>query len=134
MNCTEQEFIDRVRAKYPHKWFNREFTTNGNYCLMLDTLAETNLDFQSRLRLASHIWLDGSVIRDSDGIFSSNTILSIAKTTHPLWVTLNGVPISGLDNFNIAINSNLQSPKCECGAHATGSNRHSSWCQIKDVG
>lgn len=144
MNCTRDEFITKVHAKHPHKHISDDvFTTSigGDIhtVYMLDTYGECKSDIPTKDKLASHIWRDGTVMKDIDGLFSST--ITVITNTQPLSITpgniyrLTYVGHNGnhVDLFGNAINKTASKvAKCECGSHAVGSNKHSSWCAIKE--
>ncbi len=149
MNCTEKEFEIIVWSKYPHKHMSRELSGLGeNTVFALDTIAECKLDFGGKARLASHVWQDGAVIIDSDNLFSQTSHTIVNTTTSPITFTMPNVNFGGhmftlpagytvidnIGNWNPIFLDPPPPPKCECGAHKVGSNMHSSWCGIKNMG
>ena len=127
MNCTKQEFFDKIRAKYPQKAFECEPDIwNTNKIFALDYIGQP-------LSQSSHIWENGKVVYDSGDPLNPTFFTS----TGPITITL-PIPTSTEFHYTIHRGSNLHnanvnaSPKCECGSHSVGSNKHSSYCPIKE--
>jgi len=149
MNCTRNEFINKVHSKWPHKHISDDVLITGissdiHTVYMLDTLGECQLTTASKFAIASHIWRDGAVLRDTDGLFSSMT--TTVTGTQPVSVPL---PVAHFPSFTyVPVYSNgahwelydtanppyttLKNLKCECGSSSVGSNKHSSYCPVKE--
>lgn len=113
----------------------------------LDTAGETKYSSEYRERLASHVWkleychssvsppLNGVVTKDNGGLFASVNNQPV-NSTPTFYYYVNGVQTpfspSDLDFFTDTQEPNKVVAKCECGAHTVGSNKHSSWCEIKE--
>lgn len=115
---------------------------------ILKSPADYSSDYGTKCNNATHIWYDGDVIKDTDGLFGVNPVsFSVSGSTSPgqaFQVTNNGFQCIILPSttypkdFYFVINdgSSIRTypnrSKCECGSHAIGSNKHSSWCSIKE--
>jgi len=147
MNCTQQEFEDEIRVYYPHKWLSKEHVPGpfgvSETIYILDTAGETALPYGTQASLASHIWKDGVVIKDSTGVFSRQQF-NIVPGSVPGSFTFNipAVPVGGYyytggsaksSNTPDTAEKQQNSLKCICGAHSVGSNGHSSWCDLNEV-
>lgn len=137
MTFTKDEFFNTVRAKHPHKWIvsDVDAPTGYVYWFALDTAGETQLDLYGKWKHASHIWFEksGNITYDSDGIFNPpvNSLNNIAPSNNP-FLSLNRSYVEEALAGVIILKPNPWSkPKCCCGAHSVGSNRHSSWCDIE---
>lgn len=146
MNCTRNEFISKVHSKWPHKHigddvFVTSIGTDIHTVYMLDTLGECQKSASDKTKLASHIWRDGVVTKDVDGLFSS-AVTAVNSTHGPITATL---PKSQFPNYKVFYTYDLEGPilpisvggpskvlKCECGSSSVGSNKHSSYCPIKE--
>ena len=138
MKCKEHEFYHKIRVKYPNQWLLQKWD-NGNHCIFSSTIApDINADIVTLTATATHIWQDGIVIKDTDGLFSG---LFFTDSTQHFTVTLpslgswpasnvyiNGKPILGMDGCTVTISK--KPAKCECGSHSVGSNRHSHYCPL----
>ena len=156
---TSKEFIDKVRAKYPHKWESHYIDWLAyEVIVFLDTLGETKLPSIDQLRKASHAWCSrngGELMKDSDGLFGTQhfTPTGVFNITIPspnqYYYTIGGGSSGGSVNGPGSVNAGLpggsyidpepyqekaKQPifKCCCGAHSVGSNKHSNWCDIKE--
>jgi hypothetical protein len=135
MNCTENYFIAEVRAKYPHKYVHYDIQPATTTIFMLDTKAESNNSYTWKMRNASHIWQSGCVIKDRYGIFPTITPFTAA----PHITTISGATSYSTHSYTLPT---LEDPpkldfnqepcldRCECGAEACGSSRHSNWCKL----
>ncbi len=147
MNCTEKEFETIVWSKYPHKHMYEDTSTCPGHITIfaLDTLGEYNKNYIDKYKIASHIWVDGAVAKDSDNLFTQTSHTIVNTTTSPITFTMpSGVPnhmftlpagytvIDNIGNWNPIFLDPPPPPKCECGAHKVGSNMHSSWCGLGD--
>jgi hypothetical protein len=139
MKCTRQEFEAKVRNKHPARWINIDVCHLGKETsFILDTAGECQYSFSEKQRLASYIWYDGAVIKDSDGLFSPPAPLPGGSyfTTYVPTVTIssstpNGGTYTRVDG-PVTVTFGGTPVKCECGANSVGSNSHSSWCGIKE--
>lgn len=148
MNCTDKEFESKIFGVYPHKFMSLDvapaFCGFSNTLFALDTNGECQLPFASRMKLATHVWQDGAVVKDVNGLFGGGPI-GVASITlpggkpqvsaGPAFIYVNGVPVD-FTEFSydpMTLSNEKLSLKCICGSHSTGSNRHSSWCDIKET-
>ncbi len=137
---TEREFTTQVWAKYPNNiMFSDHNAASGSHTVMAfdpndSNQANPNVGFLTRWCYATHIWQDGKVVKDNDGLFSSPTTIAAPITlTIPNiipangWTfSINGIPMN--DYFKTESPKEELVSKCECGAHSVGSSQHSSWC------
>ena len=146
MKCTITEFQNKIFANQPPKYFSYEAATMSNYetYFVLDTDAECNLPYHDKMKIASHIWMDGEVHKDSDGTFPSLALTSASlhgRHTSPAGYSLQvysannqGLPVwtnLTLDNkSNIFSSPSKSAPKCECGKEKHGFANHSTWCDV----
>jgi hypothetical protein len=116
MNCTREEFETLVHTKKLIPYLE-PYRSAGDILLAFDSWDDIRLPrYDQRYYKATVVWHNGTVIKDRDGIFSS-VVIKIPMSSGP---------------SKIEIMGRKYKHECECGAHAVGSNRHSSWCQIKE--
>jgi len=149
MNCTRNEFINKVHSKWPHKHISDDVLITGissdiHTVYMLDTLGECQLDIATKFAIASHIWRDDAVLRDIDGLFSQSASTSInpkfvnvPMPHYPFKITYvdifgNPVDVAGNPINKTSDSIIVKSLKCECGSSSVGSNKHSSYCPVKE--
>lgn len=137
MNCTRDEFEKKVWTQHPHKFSIVEEAYGLIITVfMLDTMGEAQLSYADKHRIASHIWADGYVVKDTNGLFIQPPILNHINANIPT-TTFNIPSHGGYNKSDIyipdAYSSDAQkSLKCECGAHSVGSDKHYSWCPNKE--
>jgi hypothetical protein len=144
MKCTEQEFLDTLHRLKPTKWISRDVDVNtGSITVFsLDTAGECQYSMQMRTKLATAIWQDGEVIKDTDYLFISPSMPLYAYPAGGLFTT----PFSGTFKVNTSTAGSpieygaielttpyRDPPKCVCGAHKVNSSNHSSWCDIQEL-
>jgi hypothetical protein len=149
MNCTEQEFERIVHNTHPHKWMNRDMSQGFPVLFALDTAVECQLSYVEKYKIADYVWDQGYVIKDTTNLFSPLSTIptyafSFPYNPPPNPSSLSGIPFipmvfdlsskigADTSNFEVGQHVFLKPLKCECGAHSVGSNRHSSWCEIKE--
>lgn len=64
----------------------------------------------------------------------ANELKSITENINKIF----GIPEKGFLGWDMAQDSHMitvtiPEPKCECGAHSVGSNRHSDWCDMSEL-
>lgn len=148
MNCTEQEFIDKISANAVSasiiKYFSQYNDPTGHKTIwVLSTVTETQLSHGAKDSLASHIWFDGVVIKDTTGLFTApyrspinaslqainahgNSAHNYSRVTVNSWYV--GVD-HGLES-KTAISLSSKPLKCGCGAHSVNSNQHQDYCDL----
>jgi hypothetical protein len=123
-----QEFANKVRSRHPHKWIcsDTSFILGDNLYFAMDTYDECQLPLADKHKVASHVLnaTSGFVIKDSDALF----------TTFGMGVPCIPIPASNIDwgmlcESTPTLAQNI--PKCVCGSKSVGSNKHSSYCEIK---
>lgn len=115
MNCTEQEFRDKVWGTHPNKPIRTITEANGRFAFAhnYNLAVFCGYDLKTKISASDFVWYAGSVIKDADGLFASLVTPGIYTV---------GSGGSG---------GTYTSPaKCECGAHSVGSNRHSGYCPL----
>jgi hypothetical protein len=155
MNCTEDEFRDKVRAFSPNKKIWGITEANGRFVLAHDCDYNVfhSYDLKAQCSASDFVWYAGSVIKDTDGLFASppgqfftpsgsyTITLPISGKYHFSVVGRGsggaGGSGSGKYDFSVVVGgggggagSGKSPAKCECGAHSVGSNRHSSYCPL----
>ena len=141
MSVTEQQFLDTVKAAYPHKWSNKDYdpVTGDVVVFALDTRGECQQDHLSKLMLATHVWSNNNVVKDTNGLFASSPITITLPTAPPMpYFTIHNIgsppPLYAAIDFGMEMKEEKleKKAKCECGAHKVGSNKHSDWCDLKE--
>jgi hypothetical protein len=134
MNCTEDEFRDKVRAFSPNKKIWGITEANGRFVLAHDCDYNVfhSYDLKAQCSASDFVWYAGSVIKDRYRLFASPSgQLFIASGSYAYTL-----PVSGKYHFSVGVGggggagSGKSPAKCECGAHSVGSNRHSSYCPL----
>jgi hypothetical protein len=127
--CTEAEFTNKIKSIHPKKDFYSYFDSGGKICICVsDDARQHTLNDLDRERLASHVWKDGLVTKDVDGIFAPVTLSGANYQYHssPQYPTY-------APTYDYVEKAEPEKAKCECGAHKVGSNSHSSWCALKEI-
>lgn len=118
MNCTQAEFVSKVRGQFPHKHMHIAHSILYNkMVLALDTAGECQLDLNTQLKLASHIWDEsngGVVTKDSNGLFSHVALIPPPTVVNPSLIP--GVPLFNMldpdnctvDEFERRIDNSFQ--------------------------
>lgn len=140
MNCTEKEFIDKVNLAYPSRFFfwSLDISTNYSVCIGLDRVKYGYLNTlmprpPMQPGIADFIWKNGQVTTDHYGLFTPNpTVLITPFTNSNYGLTAGWLPVN-IDLPALPTEQDFKSAvKCECGSWSVGSNKHSSYCPIKD--
>jgi hypothetical protein len=148
---TSKEFIDKISAKHPDFIIFYEPSIKGPswYAYNLNNIygPRSYGDFQAlsdkqKLSYAYYVLQNDAVTKDVTGLCRSTAQSPQVNASHSV---ASPTPGGALTPSNAAIYTYtydwvepipLTPPnpvsKCECGAHKTGSNRHSTWCQIKE--
>ncbi len=145
---TMNEFQSKIWSKYPNHviTFEQDPLTN-KMILYASATSIATLPTLDKEILSTHILEDGKIVKDRDGLFAQVQIVN--NTSGPVTITaptsssgnftfyVNGVPIKPIHDPQVSLDRIVledppQDPKCECGSRAVGSNRHSSWCPIKE--
>jgi len=98
---------------------------------------DCHLSFYEKFEVARHVLVNGVIQKDSDGLFC--TPHTNFYPTDSVFNNIHNVPISITFKTSNSHTEDrvweelaaLLNPKCVCGATSTGSNKHSSWCDIK---
>jgi hypothetical protein len=132
MSLTQDEFTRIVRNSYPAKYMSPEFDPIYGFITVfaLDTQYEVSLPFNDKFKLASHIWQEGRILKDSSGLFNSTVTSVTASSTkvislNPNRIYFNGVDITGgisvhygPGDYNDSIDLLAPSLKCEPCTHS----------------
>lgn len=145
-NCSQSEFETKVAAKHPNiilyiTLLNPQMPLTI-YAYKKDPYSQYNSwDHLQRSFAADYVWQDGTVLIDTDGLFSvavnvpgltSFTIGNGTITTISDWADAM-IYTEMFGGGGAGSGTPKKLPTCECGAHSTGSNKHSSWCQLKEI-
>lgn len=135
MNCTLNYFELEVLAKHPHKFMSHEYNGATNTTFAVDTLYECQQSFVWKSLHSSHIWEDGCVIKDRNGIFSNLAAQQTFTSSGNPFLKWTFVPPL-LESIPIHIDIKLESSadKCGCGSESVGASKHSDYCKLYNKG
>lgn len=148
MNCTDIEFRDKIFNDPNHKPHTSCFCQDVGYPdylfgvigVMKSTFdAQTSLN--SKISSSCWVWYNGTVIKDTTGLFIPINIYTATYTPHvPHSVAVVNTTSSPItirlpnpSDYSFEIHKENQINKCECGASAVNSSQHSSWCDMSSL-
>jgi hypothetical protein len=147
MKISKDDFEKKLVSSFPNGY---TYTTAEPHGYRV-RFSHDMLDFsQSEFQLNSKsilIWYDGEVIKDETGLFIPFTTGNGTYTLPPahqgysyqiyrgVGGSIYGTPIGGGGGGSGTSPDTeykqKRIAKCICGSHSVGSNRHSTWCEIK---
>jgi hypothetical protein len=148
MVCTKEEFKNTVWARFPTRWINEIKSSGRQILFVLDTSGGWQHDKITKYRLASHIWENGRVVKDTTGLFtgvSTTSTSSAGQSSAPNTFVFNIPHTSILDAAALEHSDSISRavkwdkgleirPKvCQCGKEKHGFAKHSDWCDIKET-
>ena len=140
MNCLEEHFKNVVKSKGP------TYVLVSDYVLAqlryytfqepIDYPTYSSWGTATCLARSVCTWESGVVTKDRLGWFAQSQPLQPATNSFAT-VYIGDLPASPSEQAiwrGATWNpTNLSFPKCECGSHSVGSNKHSSYCPVKEA-
>lgn len=149
MKCTEYEFFKIIgNWNLTVSFYSEKDYAGRDVIFVIDNPLVGNLPYNNKYSLASHVWVDGAVIKDTNGLFASPSLplsysitntgnasvtvtLPTAHNANNTTISINGTAVTPMTDRTFTINP-MHSPICECGKEKHGFASHSGWCDIKE--
>ena len=138
MKISKNDFENKLSQAFPNGYFYSITMPMGCKTIFSHAMIPSNLSEWQLEARAICIWYDDEVTKDLTGLFLPiNPVIPPFPPAHQGYTNayIYTNDFQGQDQMGGGSSYDKEKqksvPKCICGCHSVGSNRHSDWCEIK---